>query len=214
MAAAFAGSSAAEAPTRQRFDGARDKLCLIEAMAWKFAHDHDVDRAVRAAVSHVGNSALDQVRAWQSRCERMLYRREAGERYRHPISVLRDGGDCDDQVIVFCAGMRALGLPCKVEILVDESGWAYHVRARAGVPPVSPTIWLVVDPVRLSERQWAMVDQKPDLPLPAPSSTSSLSGLSGESTRQSGWTVPILAFLGLLAAAKWLGDIGMRPKRR
>lgn len=205
-------SSTAEAPTRERYLGVRDKLCLMEAMAWQYADDSTVDDVVRQALVHADNSALEQFRAWQSRCEAIRYRRENGERYRHPVSVLRVGGDCDDQVIVACAGLRALGIPCKVEILSDELGWGFHVRARVGLPPHRPQAWPILDPVWMSEAQWAMEGSPPQKSSPSRrpywSRPSAIAGSAAQSSSAPlsppAWLWPLAALMGVAWLASHL----------
>tara|TARA_R110000824_G_scaffold145914_3_gene314420 strand:- start:2054 stop:2614 length:561 start_codon:yes stop_codon:yes gene_type:complete len=154
-----------EAPTRLRKTGAADKIALMEAMAEESADSLPFAEFVLYTVRTVGNDADEQIACWARFCEGLPYRREQNEVYRsvaETVGLGSDrplGGDCDDIVIVFVAGCLSLGLPAKVQILCDQDGWGFHVRALVGMPPYKPTHWVVVDPVWESEKQWAMKDK-------------------------------------------------------
>lgn len=156
-----------EAPTRDRLTGAVDKMALMESMAEQVADDRQFAELVLEVVSGAGNAADEQAAAWARFCEGLPYRREQGEVYRDCKMVVGIGykrplgGDCDDIVIVFVAGCYTLGIPAKVEILCDEEGWGFHVRARVGLPPHKPVVWQVVDPVWKSEQEWAGAERDP-----------------------------------------------------
>lgn len=155
-----------DVPTREKSEGALDKAILMSEIADTLITDRDFNEFVMRKVASAGNAADEQIIAWASFCESLPYRREAGEVYRSWRECVGfetgvpTGGDCDDLTILVVAGCRSLGLQSMVEILKDEEGWGFHVRARVGLPPHRPTYWAVVDPVWKSEREWAM-DGKP-----------------------------------------------------
>ena len=148
-----------EVPTRPRREGVADKLALVEAMADKYAVDRPFAERVLQVVRHADNGADQQVSAWCQFVENLPYRREPHEVFRCPTETVKVGGDCDDLVITLLAGLRSLSIPARAEILSSPEGWAFHIRARVGLPPLHPVAWLVVDPVWRSERQWAMIDR-------------------------------------------------------
>ena len=156
-----------EAPTRLRKTGAADKVALMEAAAEQAADDRQFAERVLYEVRNAGNDASEQAAEWAKYCEGLPYRREQQEVYRAANEVVGIGsdkplgGDCDDIVVVFVAGCLSLGIPAKVQILCDDQGWGFHVRAMVGLPPHSPTHWQVVDPVWKSEKEWAMVGKDP-----------------------------------------------------
>lgn len=174
----------AEVMTRQRWDGAIDKLALLQHLASKQVQDKDFCDKVLAVVASAGNSAAAQASAWCTYVEGLRYRRDPlmVEVFRDPLVVMAEGGgDCDDLTLLCLAGLYSLAIPCMPEALCDEEGWAFHVRVLVGLPPLRPETWTVVDPVWSSERQWAMADLPPSslplgrdgLPMQGPSSTSS-----------------------------------------
>ncbi len=145
-----------EALTRGGLDGALDKLVLVETLSDRYAEDREFHEAVLQILRGCPSDADEQVKAWEAYCDALPYRREANEVFRDPKQSLEVGGDCDDLVLLFLSGCKALGLPCVAEIVADEEGWAFHIRALVGLPPTAPQGWVVVDPVWRSERQWAM----------------------------------------------------------
>ena len=149
-------------PNRNQQDGVFDKLALMEAGVDRLVEDRQFGELVDDVVRTAGNAADAQAAKWARYVMSLQYKREYGELYREPMRVAAGrGGDCDDQVVPLVAGIRYLGVPCLVEILADEDGWGFHVRARVGLPPTNPTIWEVIDPVWRSEAQWAMAGRSP-----------------------------------------------------
>lgn len=155
----------ADVPTRDRHNGALDKAVLMSEIADTLVEDREFNEFVMRKVAKAGNAADEQVMEWAKFCETLPYRRESGEVYRAWRECVGletgtpAGGDCDDLTILTVAGLRSLGMQSMVEILKDEEGWGFHVRARVGLPPHRPTYWAVVDPVWRSEREWAMADK-------------------------------------------------------
>lgn len=194
----------ANAPTRARTQGAEDKAALMEAMAAKYADDRDFSEFVMSKLADTGDGADKLVEAWAEFCESLPYRREPGEVYRDPMRVVQSGGDCDDLTIVFVAGCLAVGVPAKVEILTNEEGWGFHVRARVGLPPHAPEVWAVVDPVWRSEKQWAMANRDPTETSLTPSSSSKAEARAWKPTPppppRRNWL-----WLGLCGLAAWKG---------
>ena len=190
-----------EVMTRERLDGCIDKLALLDALAWQQAANREFCEEVLAIVSPAGNSAAEQASFWCSHVEQLPYRREPIEQFRAPMLTLRDGGDCDDLVLLALSGLRCLAIPCMAEALCDEEGWAFHVRLLVGLPPIRPTSWCIVDPVWQSEAQWAMVDV-PASSLPIGRETlAAASQAPATSTPSLSTTVTKLAFAGLCAMA-------------
>lgn len=159
-----------EIPTRRGMDGVIDKLALVEAMADDTAHDREFAEFVLQKVAKVGSAADDQAAAWCEYVESLPYRREFAEVLRdprHTVGSRKDssgvgvGGDCDDLTLALLAGLRSLAIPCQAEILSTEDGWGFHIRARVGLPPLKPKVWMVADPVWKSEREWTMMDKNP-----------------------------------------------------
>ena len=152
----------ADVPTRLKEQGALDKAVVMSAIADSLTEDRDFNELVSRTVAKAGNAADEQVQAWAEYVENLPYRRENGEVYRAWKEIVGfdtgvpTGGDCDDLTILLVAGLRSLGLQSVVELLTDEEGWGFHVRARVGLPPHAPTYWAVVDPVWRSEREWSM----------------------------------------------------------
>ena len=157
----------ADVPTRDRDEGALDKAILMTEVADSLTMDRDFNEFVLRKVAKAGNPADQQIMTWCDYVESLPYRRENGEVYRAWREIVGydtgvpAGGDCDDLTILLVGGIRSLGVQSIVEILKDQQGWGFHVRARVGLPPHNPTRWVVVDPVWRSEREWAMVDQAP-----------------------------------------------------
>lgn len=147
-----------EVTTRQRLDGAIDKLALIDAMAEQQMTNREFCEAVLSKLHGVGNGADEQAVAWCTFVESLPYRREQVETFRDPMRTMVDGGDCDDLTVLCLAGLRCLAIPCLPEALCDEEGWAFHVRVLVGLPPLQPKVWTIADPVWSSEREWAMAD--------------------------------------------------------
>ncbi len=212
-----------DVPTRDRDQGALDKAVLMSEIAESLLSDREFNEFVLRTVALAGNPADQQIAAWSAFCEKLPYRREPGEIYRAWREVVgldtgvAAGGDCDDLTILLVAGFRSLGLQSMVEILKDEDGWGFHVRARVGLPPHKPTFWAVVDPVWRSEREWAMVDrdlgaspvvqrslQQTQSEAPSRSSLApSLSGLSSmQNWSMTGLLLTLLAGLGLAKLLK------------
>lgn len=152
----------ADVPTRLKEEGALDKAVVMSAIADSLTEDRDFNELVIRTVAKAGNAADEQAQVWAEYCEQLPYRRENGEVYRAWKEVVGfdtgtpTGGDCDDLTILLVAGLRSLGMQAVVELLTDEEGWGFHVRARVGLPPHAPTYWAVLDPVWRSEREWAM----------------------------------------------------------
>jgi len=181
---------------------ARVKLALMTEMARKWGTESiELQTAVRDAIARAGSSAQDQLAEWERFCQRLPYRREAGELYDTPVRVMRAGGDCDDLSILFAAGCVSLGLPCQLQLVRDAEGWPIHVRCLVGLPPLAPTHWIPVDPVIWSEQEWAMHDEAIRDPraIPAPSAPVAPAAPRGRALR---WLV--------LAATFWLGRWSMR----
>lgn len=157
----------AEVRTRGRIDGAIDKAVLVEAMAADVAHDREFAEFVLRTISDVGSAADAQAARWCAYVESLPYRREHNEVLRDPRETVgaggrpASGGDCDDLVLAVLAGLRSLAIPCQAELMAGEDGWAFHIRARVGLPPLNPQTWIVVDPVWRSEREWAMAERDP-----------------------------------------------------
>jgi transglutaminase-like putative cysteine protease len=156
-----------EVPTRAKREGVVDKLVLVESIADAYAHDRDFAEFVLRKVSSAGSGADAQARAWYEFVESIPYRREPSEVLRDPKATVGltggkpAGGDCDDLVLALIAGLKSLAIPVQAEILSDSDGWGFHIRARVGLPPLKPQVWVVMDPVWQSERQWAMADRNP-----------------------------------------------------
>lgn len=139
-----------------------DKLALVAAMAMRSGQeDVELQRLVRQAIATAPSDAEAQMLAWEKFCMALPYRREAGEFLESPIQTAKTGGDCDDLVILFLAGCVSLGLPCEPELVCDQQGYPFHIRALVHLPPLAPTHSVVVDPVCWSERQWSMAGKQP-----------------------------------------------------
>jgi len=156
-----------EIPTRKGMDGVLDKLALVENMADDTAHDREFAEFVLRKVSGAGSAADEQAAAWCEYIESLPYRREFAEVLRDPRETVGSrggkgvGGDCDDLTLALLAGLRSLAIPCQAEILATEDGWGFHIRARVGLPPMTPRLWMIADPVWKSEREWTMLDANP-----------------------------------------------------
>ncbi len=156
-----------EIPTRAATEGVIDKLVLVETMADAYAHDRVFAEFVLQKVAGAGSGADRQAKVWADYVESLPYRRERAEVLRNPRQTVGVGqhqgvgGDCDDLTLAYLAGMKSLAIPCQAEILSNEDGWGFHIRAIVGLPPLNPKVWQVVDPVWRSERQWAMAGQNP-----------------------------------------------------
>jgi len=70
--------------------------------------------------------------------------------------LVAKGGDCDDLTTLFLALAIAQGLPCRGEVIANEKGHGFHIRAVVGLPPLNPKYERVVDPVWRSEAEWNM----------------------------------------------------------
>lgn len=206
-----------DVPTRERHDGALDKAVLMSEVAESLTTDRDFNEFVLRKVTKAGNAADEQVLEWAKYCEGLPYRREHGEVYRAWREIVGldtgtpAGGDCDDLTILLVAGCRSLGLPSLVEILKDEEGWGFHVRARVGMPPHSPTYWAVVDPVWRSEREWAMADRGLHESKLVQQSRQTTQGqqepsflVVPSSSTPNSWMIPLVLLAGL-GAGLWLG---------
>jgi hypothetical protein len=146
-----------EAPTRLGRQGVLDKLVLIDALSDRFSEDRELHERVLRIISHTPSDADEQVWAWEKYVDSLPYRRDpAHEVFRDPRQTIDVGGDCDDMVLLFMSGVKALGIPVLPEIVADEDGHGFHIRARVGLPPLAPEAWVIVDPVYKSEGQWAM----------------------------------------------------------
>lgn len=209
-------SSYADVPTRDQDEGALDKAVLMSEVAESLTSDRDFNEFVLRKVAKAGNAADEQVVEWAKYCESLPYRRENGEVYRdwrEIVGLATDvpaGGDCDDLTILLVAGCRSLGMQSLVEILKDEQGWGFHVRARVGMPPHAPTYWAVVDPVWRSEREWAMVDKGLGASALVQRSQAVTQGQQDPSFlivpsqwTPSSWMIPLLALLAGLGAGIW-----------
>ena len=197
-----------EVPTRARGDGVVDKLCLVESLAEKYAHDRQFAEFVLARVAGAGTGADAQAATWVKFVESLPYRREMGEVLRDPklTAISGNGGDCDDLVLALLAGLKSLAIPCQAEILSTSDGWGFHIRARVGLPPLNPKVWVTVDPVWQSEREWAMADRDPLVGNELVNHSRSVQpNLSGTLSTPSSWKLPSLALLlviGLWAALR------------
>lgn len=155
--------------------GVTDKLCQFEAMAEVWGGKLPVGAVVQTAMVEASanrefrelvirtikpdqNPSLqDQVAVWEAFCESRPYFREPGEVVANPIETARRGGDCDDLVVLLLAGYYAMGVEnAQAQILADEKGNGYHIRALCPYPLVGkPEGFRVVDPVWHSEFAWA-----------------------------------------------------------
>jgi hypothetical protein len=191
-------------------------------VADSLTEDRDFNELVSRTVAKAGNAADEQVQAWSEYVEKLPYRRENGEVYRAWKEIVGfdtgvpTGGDCDDLTILLVAGLRSLGLQSVVELLTDEEGWGFHVRARVGLPPHAPTYWAVLDPVWQSEREWSMAGkQLAESPLVVASEKATqglrssfliLPSMEDESSTQNSNPLIILAVgivLGIWVRGKW-----------
>lgn len=217
----------ADVPTRYQDEGALDKAVVMSAIADSLTQDRDFNELVLRKVASAGNAADEQAAVWGEYCESLPYRRENGEVYRAWKEVVGydtgvpAGGDCDDLTILLVAGLRSLGLPAAVELLADEEGWAFHVRARVGLPPHAPEYWAVLDPVWRSEREWSMANKHVGTSPLVVASQKATQGLSSfmvvpppdlAEVPQSLWTQS-LSSLMLVAAGVWIGLWWTRSKR-
>ena len=208
----------ADVPTRDRHNGALDKAVLMSEIADTLVEDREFNEFVMRKVAKAGNAADEQVMEWAKFCETLPYRREAGEVYRAWRECVGletgtpAGGDCDDLTILTVAGLRSLGMQSMVEILKDEEGWGFHVRARVGLPPHRPTYWAVVDPVWRSEREWAMADRPLEQSKLVQQSQNQLQGQgqsfvvvpsSGGSSMPSSWTMLLLTLAAGVGIGIW-----------
>lgn len=207
------------AHTRTQQKEVIEKLALIDAMANEYKQHRDFHDFVLRKVAKAGNGAVEQIQAWTSFLESLPYRREDDEILRNPIMTAGvngkepTGGDCDDLTVVALAGLRVLGLPCMPEILADQDGNGFHVRAIVGLPATNPTEWRIIDPVWWSERQWATsnwtTSSKPLSPalVPVVTGSAGLSGSALASLQQSNrsnliWILPLLLLLVLMNRGK------------
>jgi hypothetical protein len=138
--------------------GALDKAVLMDAIAASLTVDRDFNELVLRKIASAGNAADEQAAAWFKFVKGLPYRRERGEVYRAWRECVEYGGDCDDLTIILVGGLLSIGIPACTEMVIGPDGWAFHVRARAGLPPHDPKRWVILDPVAQSERQWAMAD--------------------------------------------------------
>jgi len=207
----------ADVPTRDRHNGALDKAVLMSEIADSLTEDREFNEFVMRKVAKSGNPADEQAMEWAKFCESLPYRRESGEVYRAWRECVGletgtpAGGDCDDLTILVVAGLRSLGMQSMVEILKDEEGWGFHVRARVGLPPHRPTYWAVVDPVWRSEREWAMAEKPLDQSQLVQQSQKQLQGQgqsfvvvpSSGSWTQSSWTTTLLTLAAGVGIGIW-----------
>lgn len=149
-----------EAPTRSGRKGVLDKLVLIDALSDRFSEDRGLHERVLRIVSRAPSDADEQIWAWEQYVDSLPYRRDPAEEvFRDPRQTIDVGGDCDDMVLLFMSGTKALGIPVVPEIVADQDGHGFHIRARVGLPPIHPEAWVIVDPVYKSEGKWAMKDK-------------------------------------------------------
>jgi transglutaminase-like putative cysteine protease len=146
------------AHTRTGIQGILDKLSLIESMGDTYAQDRRIQELSLKICNNAGNSAAQIVDALESYVEGLKYRREYAEILRNPVhtALVAKGGDCDDLTTLFLALASAQGLPCRGEVIANEKGQGFHIRAVVGLPPLNPQYERVVDPVWKSEAQWNM----------------------------------------------------------
>lgn len=155
--------------------GVTDKLCQFEAMAevWggKVPKGATLDNAMMAATANrefrelvisvikpeINRTAEDQAAAWEEFCESRPYFREPGEVIANPLETAKRGGDCDDLTVLLLAGYYCMGIEeAKAQILADDDGNGYHIRALVPVPLIGkPEGFRIVDPVWHSEMLWA-----------------------------------------------------------
>jgi len=139
-----------------------DKLALVCAKAMRAGQeDVELQRLVRQKIAGAPSDAEAQVLAWEKFCMSLPYRRESGEFLEAPIQTAKSGGDCDDLVLLFLAGCVSLGIPCEPELVCDQQGYPFHIRALVHLPPLNPTHTIPVDPVCWSEREWSMSGKQP-----------------------------------------------------
>jgi hypothetical protein len=197
-----------EVTTRQKLEGAIDKIALIDAMAQAQTTNREFCEAVLAKLAGVGSGADEQAAAWCQFVEGLPYRRELVETFRDPMRTMVDGGDCDDLTVLCLAGLKCLAIPCLPEALCDEEGWAFHVRVLVGLPPMDPKVWTIADPVWESERRWAMIDvPSSSLPIPRDTILDAPVWSMPSSSTTTGKTLAAVALGGIL------GVLGMRAMR-
>ena len=185
--------------SRNGLDGTVDKMVLIEEMGRKFGHDRRLQEFILRKFKKVGSAADAQVGAIVKWLESLPYRREPAEILRSPIStgVEGNGGDCDDFVVLAIATATALGLPSKAQVN------GFHIRALVGLPPLRPSLWVVVDPVYRSEPQWAMAKRDLSSVL-AEFPTVPAQALHGTVSTLSPPTTPWLMYAGALGILLWM----------
>ena len=210
--------------------GVHDKLCQFEAMAevWggKAPKGASLDQTMMAATANrefrelvirtvkpdVNRTAEDQVAAWEEFCEGLPYFREPGEVIANPMETAKRGGDCDDLTVLLLAGYYCLGIEeAKAQILADDKGNGYHIRALCPIPLVGkPEGWRVVDPVWHSEMLWAKGkaknygDKYGQTPVQIVQSAQDPSPQA--SIKSMWWLIP------LVAGAWFLGTLSSKPK--
>lgn len=192
----------AEVMTRTRMAGCIDKLALIDAMASFSVQDREFAEAVLRKVPNDASTAQEKASAWCTYVESLPYHRDPTEVevFRSPKETIEVGGDCDDLALLCVAGLRCMAIPAIPEALCNEEGWAFHVRVLVGLPPLSPTMWAVVDPVWQSEREWAMADTDPST-LPIGRETMEMTTTS--SSAKWSWEGPAIV-TAALAAIAWV----------
>lgn len=197
----------AQVQTRTGIDGAADKCALMDAAATSLTSDSAFNELVTGIVGKAGQAADEQAMAWYEYVAARKYIRDPleWELYRSWQDVVKSGGDCDDLTIVLLGGLRSIGIQCFTEILTDEQGNGYHVRARVGLPPHAPVYWGIMDPVWQTERTWVMADQDPSQ---SPLIKGGVAGPPAEPIEvqtPSSWIPPWLAMLSAGLLGWWVG---------
>ena len=145
--------------SRAGLEGTVDKMVLIEQMGVKYGHDRRLQELVLSLLRNVGSAADDQLAALSTWLESLPYRREPSEIIRNPLQTAKNGGDCDDFAVLAIAAATAIGLPARAQVVATSGGEGFHIRTLVGLPPMDPTIWVIVDPVYRSEPKWAMANR-------------------------------------------------------
>lgn len=146
--------------SRRGLAGTVDKMALVESMGYQWGRNRKLQELVLRRLRGVGSAADAQVLALEQWLCSLPYRREPEEVLRSPLRTLSgDGGDCDDMVVATIAAATALALPAKAEVIADDRGNGFHIRALVGLPPLNPSYWVIIDPVYRSEPQWAMANR-------------------------------------------------------
>lgn len=82
------------------------------------------------------------------------FREEEVETLKAPAVTIRDGGDCDDKTILFCAWAIRRGIPCRIIMsgLKNREGRFYHVFPELKIAGEWKTFDATYDYNRLGER--------------------------------------------------------------